>query len=194
MPDKLVTFDPIDAPLREAYQYYQSLPDDVRADTYTHAFWLDPMNWQRHAPPDWIFSLEWRSFRYAELDDAAKLRATVSERRAGVYIFSVAPGQLVAGFPQFALYVGISNEKNSNRPLRERLSDYSPKRISQIKKRKSVHKLLRLYFEHVWVHFAYVDRASDELTSAEKELHGYLAPPAAQREYPVDMKPYRRAF
>lgn len=194
MPDKPITFDPIDAPLWEAYQYYQSLPDDVRAESYTHAFWLDPTNWQRHRPPDWVFLLEWKSFPYTELDDSARLKTTVSEPRAGVYIFSVAPGQLITGFPQFALYVGISNEKNSNRSLRDRLSDYSPRRISQIRKRKSIHKLLRLYFEHVWVHFAYVDKPSEELTIAERELHGYLAPPVAERDYPVDMKPYKRAF
>ena len=194
MPAKPVTFDPMDAPLWEAYQHYQALSDDVRASLYHHLFWADPKNWQRHTPPDWIFRLDWRTYRYSDMDDSVKLRTAVSEDRAGIYIFSASPERLIEDFPRFALYVGISNERNSRRPLRERLGDYLPTSISQIRKRKSVHKLLRLYFQYVWVHFAYVDKPSKEITSAEEKLHGYLAPPAAERDYPVDMKPYKRAF
>lgn len=194
MPVKPVTFDPTDAPLWEAYHYYQALPDDVRASLYQHVFWADPKNWQRHSPPDWIFRLDWRTFHYSDIVDSAKLRTVVSEDRAGIYMFSIAPKRLVEGFPRYALYVGISNERNSGRPLRERLRDYLPATISQIRKRKSVHKMLRLYFQYVWVHFAYVDKASKQIMSAEQKLHGYLAPPVAERDYPVDMKPFKRAF
>jgi hypothetical protein len=134
------------------------------------------------------------SYRYSEIDTPAKLRETATETTPGIYIFSVRPELPVNGFPHFALYVGISNENDSERPVRERLEDYLPNRISAIRKRKNIHRMLCLYFPHLWVHFAYVDRPSTAIMQVEKTLHGYLAPPVADRDYPVDMKPFKPAF
>jgi len=194
MATKPITFDPVDAPLWEAFGHYQSLSDDVRSRLYQHEIWTDPKNWQRNRPPAWVRQLKWKVFRYADVDTPTKLEQVVSRTAPGIYIFSVFPDVTIARFPALALYVGISNEKGSSRPLRERLKEYLPSRMSVIRKRKNIHKMLRLYYGYIWVYFCYVNKPSPMLRRAEQKLHGYLAPPAAERDYPVDMKPFRRAF
>jgi len=194
VPDRPATFDPLDAPLWEGYEYFQSLADVVRASSYQHVFWVDPKHWKRHKPPAWFYQLEWKTYRYSQIDSAAKLRAAATKKTPGIYIFSVRPEFPVTGFPNFALYVGISNRNDSRRPVRERLADYLPKRISAIRKRNNIHRMLCLYFADLWVHYAYVNKASVTIMQAEKKLHGYLAPPVADEAYPVDMKKLKPAF
>ena len=194
MPTKLVTFDPFDAPLWEGYDYFQSLPDPVRARSYQQTFWVDPKHWQKHKPPAWVFDLEWKSYRYSDVDTPAKLRAIVTEDVPGIYIFSVRPELTVCGFPHYALYVGISNAYSSERIIRERLEDYLPTRIATIKKRTNIHSMVCLYFDDLWVHFAYVDKPSTTLMKAEETLHGYLAPPVGDKAFPIDMKKFKRAW
>lgn len=194
MSTKPATFDPLDAPLWEGYDYFQSLADAARAGSYQHLFWVDPKHWKRHKPPAWIFDLEWKCYRYSDVDTPDKLRAIVTEDVPGIYIFSVRPELPVCGFPQYALYVGISNALNSGRIVRERLEDYLPPRIASIKKRSNIHRMVCLYLPDLWVHFAYVDKPSDTLIKVERTLHGYLAPPVADQAYPVDMKHLKPAW
>jgi hypothetical protein len=194
VPTKPATFDPLDAPLWEGYDYFHSLADAARAGAYQHLFWVDPKHWQRHKPPAWIFDLEWKCYRYSDVDTPDKLRAIVTEDVPGIYIFSVRPELPVCGFPHYALYVGISNALNSGRIVRERLEDYLPPRIASIKKRSNIHRMVCLYLPDLWVHFAYVDKPSDTLMEVERTLHGYLAPPVADQAYPVDMKHLKPAW
>lgn len=194
MLDKPATFDPLDAPLWEGYEYFQSLADTVRAGSYQHQFWVDPKHWQRHKPPGWVFKLKWNTYRYSEVDTLAKLKAVAAEDAPGIYIFSVRPDLPVSGFPNYALYVGISNVQDSGRVVRERLADYLPTRISTIKKRRNIHRMACLYFQALWVHFAYVNKPSATLMKVEKTLHGFLAPPVADHAYPIDMKARKPAF
>lgn len=191
---KPATFDPLDAPLWESYEFFQSLADAVRAGLYQHLFWVDPKHWQRHKPPRWVYRLKWKTYRYSQVDSNQKLQAVATEDRPGIYIFSVRPDHPVNGFPSFALYLGISNRNDSRRPVRERLSDYLPTRVTAIKKRSNIHRMLCLYLGEIWVHFAYVDKPSKTLMRAEKTLHGYLSPPVADEAYPVDMKKLKPAF
>ena len=194
MSAKPATFDPLDAPLWEGYDYFQSLPNVVRGVSYKYHVWVDPMHWKRHKPPKWVFDLKWKAYRYSEIDTVTKLKAVATEDRPGVYIFSVAPDSRVAGFPSYALYVGISNVNESGRSVRERLADYLPTNISNIKKRGNIHRMACMYYRVLWVHFAYVNKSSHALKKMETTLHGYLAPPVADKAYPVDMKPYKPAF
>lgn len=188
------TFDPLDAPLWEGHGYFQSLKDAVRADAYQHLFWVDPMHWKRHKPPLWVFKLKWNTYRYSQIDTVEKLKAVATEDVPGIYIFSVSPELPVIKFPNYALYLGISNVRRSGRSVRERLEDYLPTRVSAIKKRRNVHRMICLYLPDLWVHFAYVDRSSSVLERVEKTLTGYLAPPVAEEAYPVDMKSRRPAW
>lgn len=194
MPAKPATFDPLDAPLWEGHDYFQSLADAARSDSYQHLFWVDPKHWQRHKPPGWVFELKWNTYRYSRVDTVEKLRAVATEDMPGIYIFSVRPDLRVSGFPSFALYLGISNVHNSGRFVRERLQDYLPTRVTAIKKRTNIHRMICLYLSDLWVHFAYVDKPSATLMKVEKKLTGYLAPPVADEAYPVDMKPFKPAF
>ncbi len=191
---KPASFDPFDAPLWEGHEYFQSLPDVVRSDSYQRPVWIDPKHWQRHKPPAWVFKLQWHTYRYSEVDSKRKLGNIVGQNTPGIYIFSVRPDSAVDGFPRYAMYVGISNARDSNRPVRERLSEYLPTRIATIKKRKNIHTMLCLYYSHIWVHFAYVNKPSVAMLGAEKKLTGFLAPPFAEEAYPVDMKPWRPAW
>ena len=194
MPTKPVTFDPLDAPLWEGYDYFCSLPDAARSGSYQHVFWVDPRHWHRHKPPTWVFDLEWKCYRYSDVDTLQKLRAVVTEDIPGIYIFSVRPERPVCRFPEYALYIGISNVRDSGRFIRDRLEDYLPTRIAAIRKRSNIHRMVCLYLPNLWVHFAYVDKPSATLMEAEKTLHGYLAPPAADEAYPVDMKYLKPAW
>ncbi len=194
MPIKPATFDPLDAPLWEGYEYYQSLADCTRSDCYQHLFWVDPQHWQRHKPPAWVFDLEWKCYRYADVDSPEKLRTVVTRDVPGIYIFSVRPELPVCGFPHYALYVGISNANNSGRVIRERLEEYLPSRVAIIRKRSNIHSMVCLYLRDLWVYFAYVPKSSAALMKAEKMLHGYLAPPVADMAYPVDMKRFKPAW
>jgi hypothetical protein len=194
VPAQPATFDPLDAPLWEGYKYFQSLADIVRADSYQHKFWVDPKHWQRHKPPRWVFKLKWKTYRYSKIDTVEKLKAVATRNVPGIYIFSAQPDLPVGGFPSYALYVGISNARNSGRSVRDRLADYLPTKISAIRKRNNIHRMACLYFGVLWVHFAYADKPSNSLMRAEKTLHGYLAPPVSQDAYPVDMKRRKRAF
>lgn len=194
MSDRPATFDPLDAPLWEGHKYFQSLADVVRSGSYQHHFWVDPKHWQRHNPPKWVFKLKWRTYRYSKVDTVEKLKLVATKSIPGIYIFAVRPDFLISGFPNYALYVGISNAHDSRRPVRERLEDYLPTRIAAIRKRMKIHRMFCLYMADLWVHFAYVDKPSATLMKAERKLHGYLAPPVADEAYPTDMKHLKPAF
>jgi len=194
VPNKPLTFDPLDAPLWEGHSYFHSLPDSVRAGLYQRLFWVDPEHWERHKPPAWIFGLQWKCYRYSDVDTPDKLRAIVTENVPGIYIFSVRPELPVCGFPHYALYVGISNVHNSGRVVRERLEDYLPTNVATIKKRTSVHRMVCFYLDDLWVHFAYVNKPSATLMKVERTLHGYLAPPVGHEAYPIDMKKLKPAW
>ena len=89
------TFDPLDAPIIDAYNYHQSLPDNVRAGLYIRWYWADPTHWTRHKPPAWVFGLKWSTFRYSEVTDRKTLRQHLREDDPGVYFFTVRPSELL---------------------------------------------------------------------------------------------------
>lgn len=194
MQERLATFDPLDAPLWEGHEYFQSLADSARAKHYQHFFWVDPKHWAKHKPPNWVFELEWSSYRYSQIDTVSKLHSVATKNIPGIYIFSVSPDIRLSGFPSYVMYVGISNANNSGRSLRDRLSDYLPKRISAIKKRRNIHRMACLYLSVLWVHFAYVTEPSATLMKVEENLHGYFAPPVGDQAYPVEMKSLKPAW
>ncbi len=138
--------------------------------------------------------MKWTTYRYSQVDTVEKLKAVATEDVPGIYILSVRPDLPVSGFPSYALYVGISNANDSGRFIWERLADYLPTRIAAIRKRSNIHRMASLYLPALWVHFAYVNKPSSTLMKIEKTLHGYLAPPAADKAYPVDMKRFKPAF
>lgn len=184
----------MDAPLGDAFEYWQGLTDQVRFGSYRRDFSVDPRQWAENCPPDWAFDLAWREYRYADVTTRSDLDRVITEDEPGLYVFYARPQRLVNRFPQFALYVGISNEGQSLRPLRDRLKDYLPTSLSQIRKRENVHLMIQLYYGSLWVAFTLMKDHASEVEELETKLHGYLHPCFARRDFPVGVKRQQKAF
>lgn len=188
------TFDLFDASLGDAHGYFRRLLPEARFGCYRQEFSVDPQNWEQHEPPAWVFELNWREYHYADIQHRKDLNQIIPEDEPGIYIFYARPNRLLYRFPQFAFYIGISNERNSLRPLRERLNDYLPTAMNTIRKRKNVHRMLQLYYEQIWVAFALSSAPSAELEVVEERLHGYIHPCFGRRDFPLDIKQQQQAF
>jgi hypothetical protein len=187
-----VTFDLFDATLGDAYGYFQGLQPEARFTCYRREFSVDPQSWDQYAPPDWVHDLDWREYRYADIQLREDLNRVIPEDDPGIYIFYARANRLIYHFPQFAFYVGISNERNSQRPLRERLKDYLPTALNAIRKRNNVHRML--YYGQIWVAFALSTAPSAELEVVEERLHGFIHPCFGRRDFPPDIKQQQQAF
>lgn len=188
------TFDMLDASIPARFEELQARPDDERFSDYREEFCTDPVLWKRHEPPAWAFDLVWQEFRYSEIKDSAGLNEIISSDSPGLYIFYISPERLISIFPRFALYLGISNEEGSRRPLRERLKDYLPGRIAGIAKRRNIDRMIRRYYGVLRVAYSLTERPSTDLMELEEKLHGFIYPRYARRDYPVDIKSQQKAF
>jgi hypothetical protein len=188
------TFDLFDAPLGDAFTRWQDLPDEMRFANYRRQFSVDPQNWSRYCPPDWAFDLQWQEYRYADVQTGEQLDGLIGGDAPGLYVFYARPDRLVHRFPQFAFYVGISNERGSMRPLRHRLKDYLPTALSKIRKRRNIHRMLQLYYGCLWVAFAVTDDHAADLEGLEERLHGYIHPCFPRRDFPAEIKAQQQAF
>lgn len=190
------TKDLFDAPLGDAFDSYQELPDQQRFPSYRCEYSVDPKNWTRYIPPIWAFALTWKEYRYADVTSSRELNRLITVDYPGVYIFyaSPHPTPLIHHFPRFPFYIGISNENGSLRPLRERLSDYLPKRLASIQKRKNFHRMVQQYYPTLRVAFAVTKDHASDLESLEQCLHGYIYPIFDRRDFPVDVKDQQRAW
>jgi hypothetical protein len=188
------TFDLFDAPLGDAFDYLQALPDEVRFPCYRQEFSVDPRNWAANEPPTWAQALNWQEYRYSDVQDRTDLDTLITDDHPGIYIFYARPEILLHSFPRFAFYVGISGEGNSMRPLRERLKDYLPRCLSQIQKRKNIHRMLQLYYNRLWVSYALTDTHAAHLEELELKLHGYVHPCFGRRDFPLEIKHQQQAF
>lgn len=188
------TIDLFDESLGEAYGYHQALPPPVRFKLYRQEFSIDPQNWIDYRPPEWVFALNWREYRYADVRQLDDLKLLIPEDDPGIYIFYTRPDRLLHCVPQFPFYVGISNERGSNRPLRERLNDYVPTALSAIRKRKNIHRMLQMYYSQIWVVFALTSKPSSELKKIEEQIHGFVHPCFARRDFPTRIKNQQKAW
>ena len=188
------TFDPFDAPLGDAYGHYQALGDADRFTLYRREFSVDPRKWSQHKPAAWVLGLHWQEYRYADVQQRDDLEQLIPEDDPGIYIFYARPDRLVHRFPEFAFYVGISNERGTNRPLRERLKEYVPAALSTIRKRQNIHRMLQLYYGQIWVAYALAPKSSSVLRRVEGQLHGFVHPCFSRRDFPADIKRQQQAF
>ena len=191
---KRATFDVLDAAIPSDFRRWQNYPDDVRFMPYRKSFLTDPVYWVRHKPLDWAFVLAWSEFRYSDVTTPADVDNRIQSDEPGLYIFYIRPEQVLFRFPQFAFYVGISNERGSERPLRERLKDYLPTRIVAKLKRDNIDQMLQMYYGVLWVAYALTTRPSNELKELETKLHGFIYPCYARRDYPDDIQTQQRRF
>ncbi len=188
------TFDLLDAAIPEEYSEWLGRSDELRFLPYRRTFLTDPVYWTRHKPEDWVFQLEWREFRYQDANSPQDVDQLIQSDEPGLYIFYVRPDTFLYHFPRFAFYIGISNERGSNRPLRERLKDYLPSRVKSKKKRDNIDQMLQMYYGVLWVAYAIASHPSQELMEVETKLHGFIYPCYARRDYPADIKTQQKRF
>lgn len=191
---KTDTLDILDASIPHVFSEWQAHNDEVRFAHYQETVRTDPTFWVRHRPAEWAFALPWAEFRYADVKDGKALKQVIKSDLPGIYIFYVRPETILHRFPQFALYVGISNERNSKRPLRNRLNDYLPASVAKKKRREHIDRMLKLYYGVLWVAYAVTDRPSIDLETLEMNLHGFLYPRYARRDFPIDIKTQQKRF
>lgn len=155
---------------------------------------MDPVMWERYEPPTWAYALSWSEFKYEAIARAAQLDREIKSDLPGLYIFYIRPTNPLNGFPKLPLYIGISNERDSRRPLRDRLKDYLPARVATKKKRQNIDRMLRQYYGVLWVTYCLIDKASVDLSALETKLHGFMHPTVGRRDFPVEVKTQQKAF
>lgn len=188
------TFEPIDAAIPDDFDRWQDYPDDVRFKPYLRTFLTDPVYWKRHVPSNLTFAFTWQEYKYSEVTTPAAIDAQLSSEAPGIYMFYARPDNVINGFPRFTFYIGISNEHDSERPLKHRLKDYLPETIRAKKKRDNIDQMLQLYYGVLWVAYAFVDWPSSQLSELEMKLHGFIFPCYARRDYPADIKTQIKRF
>lgn len=185
------TLDVLDNYFNNEVAKMANLDDLDRWDTTKVEFHLDPIYWDLFYHRIKPFTFNWQEFKYSDLPDLTQL---IPSDDVGIYMFIVKSGFLIYGLPQFLLYVGISGEKGSERPLRERLNDYF--NLNNITKRNKLHRLIKRYYHNTYVVFSTIDRSIvsvDQLEQLEKDLHGFFIPPANDRDFPIEVKPLIKA-
>lgn len=186
------TLDILDSELRAGYKRYSSATAIDQQLFFSRNIQVDPVQWEKLKAYFSSHHFQWADFRYCEVVDHNDLDGRIQSDSPGLYIFSAKPEVLVAGFPSFALYAGISNDHNSNRPLRERLKDYF--RLNTVKKRRNVHQMLQLYYPNIWVSYTLLNWSTLQLKELEANLHEYLGVPFGTQAYTPESKSAHNAW
>ncbi len=182
----LATFDLLDKELTRKAKSFLAMEDEYRWDSSEVPFHLDPSYWDEFYSKINVHlsKFNWSEFKYSKYQN---LNSVIATNDIGIYLFVVRPDNMILSLPQYVMYVGISGEKGSNRPLKDRLGDYF--NIGNIRKRKKLHSMLNKYYNNTWVVYTTINKiTSTELEQLEKDFHGFFIPPAAERDFPVKMK------
>src|SRR5438034_1347998 len=114
---KQATLDLLDADLRKDVERYNKYPFKDRHKIFSHSIRIDPF-WSNKKFSH-ITTLTWSDhFKFSEHPNFEKI---IKSDDIGVYIMYVRPTELILDMPQYVMYVGISGEDGSARPLKERL-------------------------------------------------------------------------
>jgi hypothetical protein len=134
------TYDLLDASYTTHVVDFLSLKDEYRYKNSEETFILDPNYWEKYYriinATGCVFN--WQEFKYDSRPDLDKL---IPSNDIGIYLFIIKPQNRINDFPKFVVYVGISGEDGSNRPLKDRLADYL--NFNVIKKRHKIHRLIK---------------------------------------------------
>lgn len=181
---KQKTLDLLDSELRDKNNKYLKYDYEDRFKIFSHDWRIDPDWSEKKYTAINKYGLKWsKPFKYSKHPDLDKI---IKSNDSGIYIFFVAPPQLILNMPQYVIYVGISGEGGSGRPLKDRLKDYFY--FSKIKLRKGIHKALQLYYEHTYFAFALYNGNYKDLEDLETLLHEYFSPKWSSRDYEPETK------
>lgn len=186
------TLDILDAALRSGHLHYTRASVTDRVQFYRREFLCDPTCWAALYALISQHAFTWHEFRFRDAVANNDLDTRIPSTAPGLYIFYVRPENLVYHFPQLALYIGISNATGSNRPLRTRLHDYM--NLDRVRKRKNIHQMLQLYYDHIWVAFAHLSIPAAEMIQLETHIHDFLGPPFGRSAYSLPVKAAQSAW
>jgi len=186
------TLDLIDSELKREHAVWRGQTALQRYPHYLRSIHADPVQWQLLHQYFSKHKFKWTEFQYKDVMDANDLDSKIPSTSPGVYIFYVKADQLVFEFPRIALYCGISNDQNSNRPIRERLKDYYY--LSVKDKRGNEDLMLQLYYPYIWVTYTLLNWATPEIKELETNLHEYLGPPFSSQAYMPETRRVRNAW
>lgn len=185
------TFDLLDANYTTHVVDYLSLKDELRYKNSEETFILDPNYWEKYYliinQTGCVFN--WEEFKF---DSRPNLDTLIPSDDIGIYLFVIKPPNRINDLPKFVVYVGISGEDGSNRPLKERLNDYLNYNV--IKKRKKIHRILKKYYAEAYVSYTTVNVTWQVLEQIEEAMHGFFVPIANDRDFPVEIKSIKKSF
>jgi hypothetical protein len=187
------SFDIIDKYLQEEYRQVNTGRSQNVFNSYKKNLIINPKYWDKYFELVKDYKFDWREFRYQEVaNEVITLEDAVDSDKTGIYLFILKATNLIVDCPKYVIYVGIAGERGSERSLKTRLKDYF--NLEKIKKRNRLHSYLCEYYEHTYVMYSPLDITSKELSNLEMNLHGFFCPPAAERDYPTDIKKSIKAW
>jgi hypothetical protein len=189
---KKKTFDLLDATISIKYETHIAAPIEMRERFFSEKFWLDNPNWENYGKELESISFNWQEFKYTDVRVGNQLEDIILSNDSGVYMFVVKPSIQIFDMPKFVLYVGIAGENNSNRPLKKRLEDYF--KIESIKKRDAIIRMLEKYYRTTYIAYSCLNLSTVELKKIETSLIGFFYPICNKDDFPIDLKPIKKAF
>ncbi len=186
------TLDVLDSYLHKEHIVWSTPEIKHRIRNYTEAMLLDSTSWDKYYNEILPYGLVWSEFRYNEIDSLNKIDEKLLESTTGFYMFILKPNNPIYDMPKNVLYVGMSGENNSCRPLKERLKDYFD--LTKIKKRGAVIRMLEKYYPNIYIAFTYCDEETTVLKKIETSLIGFFCPIVNKDDFPVELKSEKKAF
>lgn len=185
---KKITLDILD----KEFNVWSNIDFDKRKRNYQESILMDVKNWESYYSKLSSYNFIWSEFKYDAIDHTNKLDTIIDKDYSGIYMFIIKPNHPIYDCPKNVLYIGISGERNKNRPVRERIKDYF--QYSKLKKRNAVMRLLGKYCHNVYVAFTYCDMSTDILKEIESNLIGFFYPLCNKDDFPIELKPEKLAF
>ena len=182
------TYDILDSSLREGQKKYHAYDNIDRQKMYSHWLRVDPH--RADEKYQLVPKLTWEGpYRYCEMPDFEQL---INSEKIGIYIMYTRPVNLLLDMTQHVMYVGISGERGSSRPLKKRLMDYF--NIGKLELRSNIHVMLQMYYEHVYIKYSLFDGTHQDLEKLEVLLHEFFYPKFGKRDFEPETKKAQSAW
>jgi hypothetical protein len=186
------TLDVLDSYITEEHSDWLSPKFKIRKRNYTESLLLDPINWEKYYKEIESHGLVWNEFKYNQIKNLNDIDSIINDNKTGFYMFVIKPNNLIYDLPKNVLYIGMSGENNSERPLKDRIKDYY--NLEKIKKRNAVIRMIEKYYHNIYVAFSLIDKPTYVLKEIESSLIGFFYPIVNKDDFPGELKPDKKAF